>query len=355
MLRRFLSLAGKDLRVLTRNHYLTVVVVVALLYVGIINFILPANLTTSPDVILWDASEGQALLRLYSTAAEGGTASGKVMPVDSEAAFIAALDAGGNRLGIKAEGGAFPERIVVTYQGHETSRTRRLLEATLQAQVTALRTQTAPVFETERLRATTPAERPPFGKSLLPVFVFSEAAMIGLLLAAALLYSEKEEGTLSAYRVTPGRVLEYLMAKSVSMGLLGVVFTVIVTALVVGLDVRWPVVLGVVFLAAVVVTLLALAVASLFRNINQFLLTGVALNFILALPTVSYFAPSLSPLGFRLLPTYPLIFALREAYFPTGSGVALASAIWQTVISLLVVLPLAVLIFKWQLVRRDAQ
>lgn len=357
--RRLLSLWAKDLKVVTRNHYLTVVVGLALLYVLAVNFLIPAQLATSVDVVVWDQTGSQAMLRLYEASGDSGPASsnpgaGRVISVDSEAAFSEALGAGNTRLGLKIEGRDLPERIVVTYQGYENQRTRHLFEAALRAQAAALTGSPRPVFETDILRPTQPGERPPFNFSLLPVFIFTEAVMVGVLLTAALLYSEKDEGTLGAYRVSPGGVLEYLLAKSLAMGVLGVVFTVIVTALTVGFRVAWAPILGITFLSAVVMTLVALVVANLFRTISQFLLTGVVITVALGLPVAGYFAPSLSPWWFKVLPSYPLVFALREAYFPSENPAAIVEAAWQMLATLAVVLPLAALAFSRQLVGRDA-
>jgi len=348
--RRLLSLLAKDLKVVTRNHYLTVVVGLALVYVLAINFVIPAQLATSAEVVVWDQTPGQAMLKLYQTGAGG--ASGAA--VDSETASAEALQAGDTRLGLHIEGGDLPERITVTYQGYENEQTRHLFETTLRAQVAALAGSPPPVFETDVLRPTQPAERPPFNFSLLPVFIFSEAVMVGILLVAALLYSEKDEGTLRAYRVSPGGEFEYLLAKSLAMGVLGVVFTVIVTALTVGLRVAWGPILGLVFLAAAAMTIIALVIANLFKTISQFILTGLVITIVFGLPVAGYFAPSLGPWWFKVLPSYPLVFALREAYFPTGNTAAIAGAVWQMLATLAIALPLAVLAFRRQLVGRDA-
>jgi len=349
VLRRFLALTRKDLRLIVRSHYLTVVLGLAVLYALVIHFVVPAELSTKPVIVLWDRTSTQIVRTLLESAAEAGGATGGLIAVDSAEEYADAVRASGNRLGIKVEGTGLPERLVVTYQGHENPQARHLLEATLKHEMALLTGRPQPVIETRTLRAATPGQKPAFNMSLLPILVFSEAVMIGLLLAAALLYSEKSEGTIHAYRVSPGGVVEYLLAKSTAMGLLGVAFTALLTVLTVGVGVNWPVVLGVVFISSVLMTLIVLVVANLFRTINQFLFTGVALNLALALPTVTYFLPSVSPAWFKVVPSYPLIFALREAYFPTGSTVVLGNALGQILLSLVIVLPLAVIAFRRQL------
>lgn len=349
MLRRFLTLMAKDLILVLRNHYLAVIIGLALLYALAVRFMIPADLSPKPDIVLWDATRGKLLQRHYQQQAQD-----KLITVNSGEAFQAALESR-NRIGLRIRGEQVPERIDVVFQGYENARTRRLLGAGLQAEVAALLGKWGgyPAVETESLRPGVPTPEPPFNLSLVPIFVFSEAALVGMLLVAALLYSEKEERSLRAYRVSPGGVLEYLLARSAAMGLLGLAFTILLTILTIGLDANWLSILAVVFFAAVVMSLLALVVANMFENISQFLFAALALMVLFTLPTVSYFVPSLSPAALRLLPTYPLVFALREAYFPTGNTGMLISALGQLGVTLGVVLPLAAWTFKRQLVVRD--
>jgi len=78
--RRLLSLWGKDLKVVIRNHYLTVVVALAVLYVLAINFLIPAQLAAAADVVIWDQTESQAMLQLYQVA---GSSAGQALAVNS--------------------------------------------------------------------------------------------------------------------------------------------------------------------------------------------------------------------------------------------------------------------------------
>jgi hypothetical protein len=357
MVRRLLSLTAKDLRLITRSHFLTVVLGLAVLYALVVHFLLPADITTKPGVVLWDTTQAGAFERMYLAA--GGE---RVIVVASEAAFLEAMETA-NRIGIKvipqADNAALPGRIEVTYQGHEGPKVRRLLEATLRAQAAGVMAggfEGHPVYTTMTLRdaGTGAAPAPPLNMATLPVLVLSEAAMIGLLLAAALLFSEKEEGTLRAYRVTPGGLLEYILAKALAMAVLGLAFTVLLTILTVGVGVNWLALLTTVFLGAVLMTMIALLAASAFQNLNQFMFTAVVMNILFAIPALAYFMPSFSPALLQALPTYPLVFALREAFFPAVGAEVVSGALAQMALTLVVVLPLTFFALRWQLARRDA-
>jgi hypothetical protein len=189
---------------------------------------------------------------------------------------------------------------------------------------------------------------------MVPALVLFEAAMLGMLLSAVLLFGERDEQTLRAYRVSPSGTAEYLLARSLTMSLLALISAAILTLLTVGPATNWPVILAVVFLGSMTFTLVAMVLANLFGSLSQFYLPYFLLVLVLMLPVVAYFQPGVRLPLIDLLPTYPLIYALREAYFPTGSPGVMSGAVWQLLVTLAVVLPLAILTFRRQLVVKDA-
>jgi len=352
--RRFLVLTRKDLTLLWRNHFTTALLVVTALYALVIHFFIPADVSAEPDVVLFDATESQVVAQFYRQGAEDQGTAEKLIFVDSAAAYRQALEESTNRVGLHVTGQAAPERITLTWQGYENSRVRRLTEAALRQEIAEQAGIPLPAFETEELSQGRVAERPPFNLTFVPLFVFMDAGLVGLYLAAALLYFEKGEGSLRAYRVTPGSATSYLLAKSVAMALLGTGFTVMLTLVTVGLGANWAAILPVIFLGSLVLTLVIMVVANMFQTINQFLFSGLLFTIILSLPLFSYFAPSISFAFFRVLPTYPMIFALREAYFPTGNSIVIGQALQQLGITFIIALPLCAWTFRRQLIARDA-
>jgi hypothetical protein len=347
--RRVASLVRKDARLLVRNYYLVAVLVIAALYIAAVRFLFPADININPGLVLWDNTAGGAVRGAF---AAGGD---QVIVVETEAEYNAALAGGATRIGIRADGGVRVERFELTFQGYENPQQRRLLGAAMQRLAATLRGEGAqyPRFETRVLRPGQPLQRPPFNLAMVPVLVFTEATMVGMFLAAALLYSEKEERTLRAYRTSPAGMAEYLLARGIAMGLLALVSAVPITLLTIGPAANWLVIVPLVFFAGLVITMLVMVLANLFDTISQFIYPAIALMTVLALPSASYYMPAFGPAWIRLLPTYPLVFALREAYFPTGNHAAQTGAIWQLLLTLAVVFPLAVVTFRRQLIARD--
>lgn len=347
MLRRFFSLTAKDVKLVVRNHHLTIVVAVAVLYALVVRFLIPADPSFTPNLVVWDQTATGVIAHRYREAAPG-----PVILVDSAAAYDEALSAG-NRIGIKVTGGQLPAAVELSFQGHESPSVRRVLEATLNAQAAALLRGEYPRFPATVLRPAVGGEQPPFNLSMVPMLVLFEAAMLGMLLAGVLLFSEKDEQTLRAYRVSPGGIAEYLLARCLVMGLLALVSATVLTLLTIGPATNWPAIWAVVFLGSLVLTLLAMVVAALFKNLGQFFLPYFLLMLVFMLPVVTYFQPGVSVPLLALLPTYPLIYALREAYFPAGSPGVLTAAAVQLLVTLAVAFPLAVLAFRRQLVVKD--
>ncbi|HSW09752.1 MAG TPA: ABC transporter permease [Bacillota bacterium] len=347
MLRRFSALVARDIKLVVRNHHLTIVVAVAVLYALLVRFLIPAELAFEPNLVIWDRTATRAIATWYRE-----TEPGRAKVVDSEAAYEEALREA-NRIGVKVTGDRLPEELELTFQGFEGMRSRRLLEAIFSFQVTAMLRGVPPGFPATVLRPGEGGEQPALNLSLVPVLVLFEAAMLGMLLSAVLLFGEKDEQTLRAYRVSPGGIAEYLLARSLTMSILALISAAVLTLLTVGPAANWPVILAVVFLGSMTLTLAAMVLASLFRNVGQFYLPYFLITLVLMLPMVVYFQPGMRLPLIDLLPTYPLVYALREAYFPTGSPGVMTGAVLQLLATLAVVLPLAILTFRRQLVVKD--
>lgn len=352
MLKRYLALTDRDLRLIWRNYFFHAIWVLMLICVVAIRFAVPAEVSVKPAVVLWDTTAGQVAKEYFASKASGEGAA--LILVESAAAFEEAL-ATGDRIGVRATGGDGLETFELVYQGHESERMKQLLSATMHLYAAEIGGPESgyPEFEHRVLRPGTAPPRIAFDDSMVPFVVFTEGALIGMLLAAALLYSEKDERSLRAYRTSPGGLAEYILARSTAMAVLGMAFTVPLSLLTVGFIGNWPAIALLVCLGCMVTTMLTLVVANTFENLSQFIYPAFALIFVLTLPTAPYFSPSVNLPWIRVLPTYPLLFALREAYFMPGQATGLWAAVVQLAASAAVLFPLATLTFRRQLIARD--
>ncbi len=162
-------------------------------------------------------------------------------------------------------------------------------------------------------------EKIPANKYLLPLFLVMEPTMLGFMLVASLVYIEKTEGTIKAYAVTPGRVIEYLLSKSIVMMILGITGATIMTLLVLGTQINYFALVALIGLGSFFATTLGLIMTSFFRNISESMIWILMITLLLGVPLVSYMVPSFAPIYIRVLPTYRLVFAVKEAVFPIGN------------------------------------
>ncbi len=330
MFRRLWVSLRRDNLINWRNYFYFVTIVVALAYLAAAKFAIPADTTLQPDVYVVDAtSSGRfAAFIEQETAAPGATANAHL--VDSEEALRQRMRDNRNSVGLKVVDGSPLPQATLYFQGHENAKVRNLLAVATAEELRLIYGAAQPSqvsIAQQTLRSAATAVRPPFNEAVVPFLIFSDAVMIGLMFIAALVFMEKEEGTLKAYLVTPGRVGEYLLSKALTLAFLAVLFTLILVPPVLGGGPNYLHLLAMVALGSIFASLLGAWAAVYFENFSQFLFPTVLLLAAISLPGIAYWVPSFSPLWLQWLPTYPLVFGLREAAFPSGSPHTVYSAL----------------------------
>lgn len=147
---------------------------------------------------------------------------------------------------------------------------------------------------------------------VLPLMLFSEPAMLGMIFTGAHHYFEQTQGVSVAIAVTPLRVREYVVGKAVSVSILSAAAAAVLASLVLGaVDAR---VLGlalVVLLAASTFGLIGIGLAAHLRDFLGFVFAtmGVQAVLFMAFPAVLDLAPRA---WFMWLPSAPALFAMRD-------------------------------------------
>jgi hypothetical protein len=317
MVKRLWGLLRKDLLLSWRNYFFVIELVVVLLMVGLYHFVLPDELSLETPVIV--ALEGVPAAALPG--GDGALADARVVP--DRAALEEALGENRNAVGIVISQGSDRPAAEVIFRGHESPRTREVVLLALTAAGTDL-AERAPVSYVNGEPRT---ERMPFRRSMLPLLLLGEPALLGFLLIATLVFFEKEEGTALSYMVSPGSVWAYLASKVAAITVLSLFSATLLTGLTVFTDASWGWMLLIVAAGSVFGSATALLLASFFDTLSQAMAWITVIAVIITLPMVSYFAPALAPLAFRVSPTWPLMWGLREAFLTNGSGALMVQAI----------------------------
>ncbi|HYF94490.1 MAG TPA: ABC transporter permease [Symbiobacteriaceae bacterium] len=317
MLRRLWLSMRRDNLINFRNHYYTVVLAVAALYLVALMWLIPENATVQHATYVVDQTAGARVAADLQTR----DTQGRVTVLSTPDELRTAMSENRNSVGLLFADGRPLPAVTLFFQGHENQRLQNLLAASTEDLLREIYGQPWPhsvPIAHEVLRGAGAPPAVPLRQMLLPIFLFSDPALVGLIFIAALLFMEKQEGTLRAYLVSPGRVWEYLLSKALTLTFLALIFTLILVQPVMGAGPDYLAVLALMALGSIFSALLGAWAAIYFDNLAQFLFPAVALMAVLTLPTASYLAPSFSPVWIRLFPTYPLVFGLREALSPTG-------------------------------------
>lgn len=338
MMKRFANLLTQDMKVTVRSGYLYVVIFLAVIYASIMLFAIPQELKVGAMEYILDETGGQ-----YAEILK------EINPshiISSKAELEKLLAEEPTSLGIILGGTRQKPQLTIMHQGTENPKNLRLLEASFNE---ALRVQNneAALSNHKVIRLRETVEKPPFNKSLLPLFAATEVIMFGFIIVAVMVFQEKKEGTLKAYRVTPGNVYEYIASKALVNIFMAVVFGFILTVAVMGLKLDFIPLLTIFVLGSTLVTLLGLWISAYFRDLESFIFVALGAMMVFGLPVVSYFFPAFYLRFFDFIPSYSLMFVVREVLFPTGkTGFLLPT------LSLLLVEILAVGFFASRAVRK---
>lgn len=335
MLRRYFGLLKKDTITGFRNYFFLAVIFVALVFVGIINFVIPENAEIKPDVYYYVDYEGDHKEIIQDVLTQSEVKHSNIYSVTSREEIVKRMKENFNSLGMVISVAQNRPNVEFIMQGYENEEVVNTLVLSMKDDLDN-RVRGDIEIETLSLNKESYQENIPLNKNVLPIFLAMEPTMLGLVMIAAFVFMEKDEGTISAYKVSPGKIPEYLASKITLMVILGWISTIISTFLVVGLKADYLNLLIIVTVGSIFASGLGLIIASFFDNISQSMVWILAVSIIFSVPFISYFVPSFAPQYITILPTYPLQFAIREAVFPSGNTQIIYSTILTfTVLSII--------------------
>jgi hypothetical protein len=173
----------------------------------------------------------------------------------------------------------------------------------------------APAFEIRTLESA--GEPMDNSIKLLLVLLAFEVVVIGYLFSAAVIFQEKQEGTVRAFRVTPGSAGVYLTAKTIFWTAAGVLYGALMlfTATLFSLSSgMWLQIMSAVVLSSLFYTLLGIGIAVYFTTISEWFIIGVMVLIINMLPILALEFPAISNPVLKWIPSHPFIFWLEEVF-----------------------------------------
>lgn len=325
MFRRLIANIKKEIKLGWRSYYFLLIVGIALLYFAFLTFVIPEDMAISPDLYyLNELGTGETDMIFRAGEAENP----KLHIVTSREELESGMKKNFNSIGLVAKGGIESPEIEMVFQGHESKEVRSLLKLSLLERFNVL-TGDIPIINLS-LDKGEDTEKIPTNKWMLPVFILTEAVMMGMIFVFAMIFIDKSQGTMKSFAVTPGKLWEYLAAKAIFLIILGTIFCLILPPLIVGFSFNYLELILVAAVGSLFATSVALIVAGFYNNISESLYALMGINLIFFLPVISYVIPTFSPWYVRILPTYTILFSLRDIIFPGVVGTYNLSSIWGT-------------------------
>lgn len=319
----FCKLLKKDIKLILNNYFLYVTLFLAIFFILLVNFVIPEDTSIEQSVyVLSEYEEGNQLIEYFKEKEPS------LKPLDSREELIENMKNDFNSIGL-----VFADRQNIEYvlQGHENKKTKNLLVLNIENLFQEFSNQVN--VKTTYLVENNTNEEIPFNKLIVPLFLVMEPALIGLFLIATMVFSEKEEGTIKAYAVTPGNMFNFLISKVVLLIILGFISLFMVTVATVGLKANYLHLVAITLTGSIMGSGIGLLLSSFFDNISKSMIWVIIIAIILSLPFASYFVPNFSPTLIKAIPSYPMMFAYKEALFPAGNS----SIIYNTCVTTLII------------------
>lgn len=326
---RLLTLMHQDMVLSYRNHMAVLTGAILVIMAAMI-WLLPESLNTGADEVIYDASESGQLERYLRQAGAGNETF-----VDSADELRAALEESNRGIGVVFEGDVQDPHFRLLTVGRLAEENINLMRATLDSVIRLMRGEMPPDmrgetsanFEVQLLRP--PSDPVPLNLNIVPVALVFEVVLLGYFFGAVMIFQEKQEGVNRAYRVSPATTLDYMLSKTVLFTLMSIVYAALLLLAAFQLQAAYGPVLLLVILTSTMMTLLGLAIAVFFNNISEWFFVGLGVLVLNLLPVLSYAMPTFAPRWLTFIPSYPVLFGVRELLFPTGTEGFMAPLLLQ--------------------------
>lgn len=331
---RFLASFQKDLALAFRSLYAYIEILMAVLIVIVLVFIVPEDAPRQTPIFVHLGVEGALREKLLEVLEEESAAGATKLTLSDRPEDVrAGLEADRSAVGLLVSLEDGKVRYEFVLQGYESDQVRNTLQTGFLSEM--VRSVPGFVDETRVTVLDRIVEKLPTRLDLLPLLLVMNSAFVGLFIISAYIFMDKEEGSIKAFAVTPARIWEYLLSKvamMLGMGLVTGLFTVLAVT---GFRVHILLFLPLLVACNLFGSALGLLIASFFDTMTKSLGALYVAIIALGLTAVSYFMPSFSPFWITLLPTYPMLFAMREtllakpdsAYVLAWSGVFLVLSV----------------------------
>jgi len=171
---------------------------------------------------------------------------------------------------------------------------------------------------------------PPENREFLSIlFVLSDTSVLGVTFVGALILLENQQNVLQSLFITPLHVNQYLLSKTISLGLIAAIMSLMLLSIPNTIDMELGVRMLVVITTSAIFTLLGIGLGTRAETLNQYFINILGGSMIIMLPAV----PFLLWKQFSWLVIFPLNAAI-EVMFPEQFIKSTGRIIWDVLILL---------------------
>lgn len=141
-------------------------------------------------------------------------------------------------------------------------------------------------------------------ESFVTVMLSFEVTILGFLFIAVTLFSERDEGIIRAYRVSPGGVYSYTLAKILVWTIISSIYGLIILLLTTRPVFNVITYIPALFILNFFMTTLGFLLALNFKNISDWFFPGISLLVVNMLPQLHFSNPGFNPAWIKIIPGY---------------------------------------------------
>ncbi len=174
------------------------------------------------------------------------------------------------------------------------------------------------------------------------IIILSDPSVLGFFFIGGIIMLEKIQNTLEGVFITPLRVWEYLLAKTLSLTALGLASSFAVVVFSFGISFNPLPLFAGVFLSSVFFTLIGIMVAARVKTVNQYIIIGSLYVTVLFLPIFGYVGIFKTPL-YYIMPAQPPLMLIDGAF----KGVDVLQWVYTIPMLLLSIAVAFALAYRW--------
>ncbi len=198
--------------------------------------------------------------------------------------------------------------------GSESDRYQNLISAVMGAGNTPALQQAVQDQPVETLGQDTALDN---RQSFMPLAVVIMNGLMGMLVVISYLIIDKSSGLIRAMALTPMHTRSYLMSKVLVVLTTSLISSLVVTIPIMGTQPNYLLFIPTAALVSMVASMFGLWLASFFADIKSAYGIIFLMMLLLIIPALSNILPGFAPLWIRLMPTYPMLQAVKETLLKT--------------------------------------